>query len=85
MLITSKRHFRDPVNHRESIAIRIEFRTNEVKLFIRDRELLTPSNTIYWCNIGPIYSQGLDNENILGIYWTNIASMNCATRDVISF
>jgi len=33
-----------------------------------------------WCNIGPIYSQCLDNENILGICQTNIAPMNCAVR-----
>jgi len=41
----------------------------------------TLSSTICWCNICPIYSQCLANENILEIYWT-IAPMNCATRDV---
>jgi len=35
-----------------------------------------PSSTIYWCNIGSIYSQCLVNENILGIYWTNIYCAN---------
>jgi len=37
---------------------------------------------MYWCNVGPIYSQCLANENILGIYWTNIVPMNCAFRDI---
>jgi len=46
------------------------------------KKLPNPSSTIYWCNIDPIYSQCSANENILGIYWTNIAPMNCVTREV---
>jgi len=51
-----------------TFEVSLETFVNHLDKLIKYLKSMYPSSTIYWCNIGPIYSQCLANENILGIY-----------------
>jgi len=55
----------DSINEMNEITI------SELKYKNRIIKVYYSSSTIYWCNIGPIYSQCLANENIFKIIYYN--------------